>query len=78
MVLMYLGLIASYVTYLYFRIRYTLKTAKDPRDRSPNAPYTLGVYSIFTLCIEVLCMAAMALYAGDCPTCDSCKYSSLM
>jgi len=33
MTMMYLGLLASYITYLYFRIRYTLKTAKDPWDR---------------------------------------------
>lgn len=64
MVLMYIGLLASFVTYIYFRIRYTLKIAKDQKDRSADAQYTLSVYSIFTLCIEVLCMAAMALFSG--------------
>ena len=50
--------------YIYFRIRYTLKTAKNPEDSSSNAVYMLSFYPIFALFIEVLCMAAMALYAG--------------
>lgn len=62
--LMYIGLLASFVAYIYFRIRYTLKIAKDQKDRNSDAQYTLSVYSIFTLCIEVLCMAAMALFSG--------------
>ena len=68
--LMYIGLLASFVAYIYFRIRYTLKIAKDQKDRSADAQYTLSVYSIFTLCIEVLCMAAMALFAGEMPMLD--------
>ncbi len=68
--LMYIGLLASFVAYIYFRIRYTLKIAKDQKDRSADAQYTLSVYSIFTLCIEVLCMAAMALFAGAMPMLD--------
>ena len=67
MMLMYIGLLASFVVYIYFRIRYTLKIAKDRKDRSADAQYTLSVYSIFTLCIEVLCMAAMALFSGAAP-----------
>lgn len=50
--------------YIYFRIRYTLKTAKNPEDSSSHAAYAVSFYPIFALCIEVLCMAAMALYAG--------------
>lgn len=67
MVLMYLGLMASYIAYIYLRIRYTLKIAKDQKDRSSDAQYTLSVYSVFTLVIEVLCMAAMSLFAGKLP-----------
>ena len=65
--LMYISMLASFVAYIYFRIRYTLRIAKDQKDRSADAPYTLSVYSIFTLCIEVLCMAAMALFSGALP-----------
>ena len=64
MMLMYLGMLASYIAYIYFRIRYTLKIAKDQKDRNSDAQYTLSVYSIFTLGIELLCMAAMCLFAG--------------
>lgn len=70
MTLMYVCLLCSYAAYIYFRVRFTLKTAKDQRDRSANAQYVISVYSIFTLCIELLCMAAMSLFAGKPPLPD--------
>lgn len=61
---MFVGLLASYATYVYFRVRYTLKAADNQRDRSTDAQYSISVYSIFTLCIELLCMVSMTIYAG--------------
>ena len=65
MTLAYCALLASYGVYIYFRIRYSLKTAVNPADDGSQTAYTLGFYSIFTLSVEVFCMMAMALYAGE-------------
>ena len=62
--LAYLGMIASYIVYIYYRCRYTLKIASNRKDASGAVPYKVSVYSVITLVIEILCMAAMALYAG--------------
>lgn len=74
MALFYIGMLASFAAYIYFRIRYTLKAAKNPGDSGPNAVYVLSPYSIATLVVEILCMAAMALYAGilSTPTDSAC------
>ena len=64
MFIAFLGLLASNIVYIYFRCRYTLKIATNRKDASGNAHYRISVYSILTLVVELLCMAAMALYAG--------------
>lgn len=65
MTLLYLCLLASYVVYLYYRIRYTLKEAVNQGDPRNNARYKISPYAIVSVCIEALSMAAMAIYAGD-------------